>query len=257
MASNSPVNTCAERKHLLQEITSKNQKLKKLMETVTTFVECSSFISSNQEIASVNRELHCFTNYADKMLQTFDDLNAKLYNLADDDEIFPIAGQDANEKLETETFKEKKDLSIRSVIKARTYIENPIYMHSALNIANDLEISKKAGKFLRRQWIFVNKLLVKVFPEEENELPSPGNGLECSEEEVFQNLQMPLIRLFDLLCKQLTRKRMSNVRVHDHFFTVFKCINAKFESLFTRTIWKNEEWLKMWGTPDTNASSTE
>ena len=78
------------------------------METVMKFVECSSFISSNQEIASVNRELHCFTNHVDKMLKTFDELNAKLYNLDDDSDIFPAVGYNANEQLETETFKEKK-----------------------------------------------------------------------------------------------------------------------------------------------------
>ena len=50
---------------------------------------------------------------------------------------------------------------------------------------------------------------------------------------------------------------MSNVRVHDNFFTVFKSINEKFKSLFTRTIWKDEDWLKHWGTPETNASSTD
>ena len=66
MASNSAFDKCAERKHLLQEIANKNEKLKKLMETVTTFVECSLFISSNQEIALVNHELHCFTNHVDK-----------------------------------------------------------------------------------------------------------------------------------------------------------------------------------------------
>ena len=107
MASNSALDKCTERKHLLQEISNKNQNLKKLMETVMTFVECS-FISSNQEIASVNHELHCFTNHADKMLKTFDELNAQLYNLADNSDIFPVAGYDVNEQLETETFKEKK-----------------------------------------------------------------------------------------------------------------------------------------------------
>ena len=73
------------------------------------FVECSSFISSNEEIASVNREMHCFTNYAEKMLKSFDELNAKLYNLDDDSDIFPVVGYEANEQLEMETFKEKKN----------------------------------------------------------------------------------------------------------------------------------------------------
>ena len=124
------------------------------METVTTFVECSSFISSNQEIASVNRELHCFTNHADKMLKTFDELNVKLYNLDDDSDIFPVVGYDANEQLETEMFKEKKELSVHSVIKAKMYIQNPIYMHSALQVANNVEIVKKVGKFMCRQMDF-------------------------------------------------------------------------------------------------------
>ena len=191
------------------------------------------------------------------MLKTFNELNGKLYNLADDSDIFPMAGQDANEKLETETFKEKKELSIHCVIKAKMYIQNQIYMHSAPQVANNLENLKKAGKFLCRQWTFVTKLLVKVFPEEENELPSPGQGLQCPEEEVFQNLQMLLIWLFDQLHMKLTCKCMSNVRVHDQFFTVFKSINEKFKFVFTRTIWKDEDWLKRWGTPETNASSTE
>ena len=256
MACNSAIDKCAERKHLLQEITNKNEKLKKLMETVTTFVECSSFISNNEEIASVNREMHCFTNYAEKMLKSFDELNAKLYNLDDDSDIFPVVGYDANEQLETETFKEKKELSVRSVIKAKTYIQNPIYMHSALKVANNVEIAKKVGKFMRRQWIFVKKMLVKVFPEEESELPTSGQGLDCPEEEVFQNLQMPLIRLFDQLHTKLTSQRMSNARVHDNFFTVFKLINEKYESLFNRTIWRDEEWLKQWGTPETKATTT-
>ena len=147
MASNLALDKCAEWKHLLQEISNKNQNLKKLMETVMTFVECSSFISSNQEIASVNRELHCFTNHVDKMLKTFDELNAKLYNLADDSDIFPVAGYDMNEQLEMETFKEKKELLVRSVIKAKTYIQNPIYMQ----VANNVEIAKKVGKFMCRQ----------------------------------------------------------------------------------------------------------
>ena len=129
-------------------------------------------------------------------------------------------------------------------------------MHSALQAANNVEIAKKVGKFMRRQWILVKKLLVKVFLEEESELPSSGQGLDCPEEEVFQNLQMLLIRLFDQLCTKLTSKVMSNVRVHDNFFTVFKSINEKYESLFNRTIWKDEDWLKHWGTPETNAPST-
>ena len=133
------------------------------METVTTFVECSSFISSNQEIASVNRELHCFTNHADKMLKTFDELNSKLYNLDDDSDIFPVVGYDANEQLETETFKEKKELSVRSVIKAKPYIQNPMYMHSALQVANNVEIAKKVGKFMRRQWLLLQNCLLKFF----------------------------------------------------------------------------------------------
>ena len=73
------------------------------------------------------------------------------------------------------------------------YIQNTIYMHSVLQVTNNLEISKKAGKFLCRQWTFVTKLLIKVFPEEEDEIPSPGQGLQCPEEEVFLNIQMPLI----------------------------------------------------------------
>ena len=63
-------------------------------------------------------------------------------------------------------------------------------MHSALQVANKLEILKEVGKFLQRRCTFVTKLL-KVYPEEENELPSPGHGLQCPKEEVFQNLQMP------------------------------------------------------------------
>ena len=43
------------------------------------------------------------------MLKTFDELNSKLYNLDDDSDIFPVVGYDANEQLETETFKEKKN----------------------------------------------------------------------------------------------------------------------------------------------------
>ena len=117
MASNSALDSCMQRKHLLQEISSKNEKLKKLMETVMTFFKCSSFLSSNEEIASVNRELHCFSNHADKMLKTFNDLNAKLYNLAEASDIFPMAGQDMNEELETETFREKKKNFLFAVLK--------------------------------------------------------------------------------------------------------------------------------------------
>ena len=124
------------------------------METVTTFVECSLFNPSNEEIASVNREMHCFTNYVEKMLKSFDELNVKLYNLDDNLDIFPVVGYDANEQLETEMFKEKKELSVHSVIKAKMYIENPIYMHSALKVANNVEIVKKIGKLMRKAMDF-------------------------------------------------------------------------------------------------------
>ena len=256
MASNTASSECEDRKLLLKEITDYNTKLKTLSDTICTFIECSSFISSNSEIRSLSRELLCFAKHTDKVQETFNEFNAKLYDLARDDEEFPVAGQSKDNPTETETFKDKHDLSIWVVRKAMTYIQNPIYVHSTLQIANNLYISETAGKFLHCQWSVVFALLKKVFPEEVDQVPSPGESFDCPEKDVFGKIQMPLIRLFHYLCEKLCAKHLANNKIHDHIFTIFKTINAKSEKLFTKTIWQDEEWLSQWGNTSTTALSS-
>ena len=255
MASVTVSSDCEDRKRLLREITENNSKLKTLAESVSTFIECSSFISSNAEIQSANREFMCFAKHAEKVQETFKQLNEKLYDLAKDEDEFPVAGQTEENTRETETFKEKRELSMRVVMKTKTYIQNPIYMHSALQVANSLYISETAGKFLRRQWSVVFTLLKNMFPEEVDQFPSPCESFTCPEKDVFGKIQMPLIRLLDYLCEKLSAERLANHKVHDNFFSVFKTINIKYEKLFTKTIWQDEEWLARWGSTSTTSSA--
>ena len=226
MASVSVSSECEDRKRLLKQLTENNNKLKTLAENVSTFVECSSFISSNSEIQSANHEFLCFAKHTEKVQETFKQLNEKLYDLAKDEDEFPVAGQSEENPRETETLKDKRELSIHIVMKTKTYIQNPIYMHSALQVANSLYISETAGKFLCRQWSVVFALLKKMFPEDVDNFPSPCESFTCAEKDVFGKIQMPLIRLLDYLSGKLSAQWLANNRVHDHFFSVFKTINT-------------------------------
>ena len=229
MATASPTVDSSERSQLLAGLKENCEVLKKLVSTAEDFIECTSFICSNTEIAQIKQEMKSFMNHTAKMQETFEEFNCNLYKLASDSDVFPTAEQDADSPVETETFKEKRELSHCVIKKTVTYLQNPIYMYSAINIANQL-LKEKAGRFLRQQWGHICNMLKKFFPEDVESLPSPCEAFDCAEADVFQHIQMPLIHLYDYLISKLYCKRLSNETVHDSIFTMFKTLNTKFEA---------------------------
>ena len=185
------------RKLLLDDLKKKSQKLKHLSETIDSFVECTSFISDNMEVKKVVIVISEFKMNVDKLQSYFDNLNVGLYDLSNDDDILPCTSQDPNSKIETETFEAKKELSASIVKKTRVYIENPCYMETALVIARNEATYVEASKFLCKQFCAVAALLRKYFPEDENCIPSPEEGLTCRETDTFAKIRMPLIRILD------------------------------------------------------------
>ena len=249
MSTASPTGDSSERKQLLAGLKENCEVLKKLVSTAEDFIECTSFICSNTEIVQIKQEMKSFMNHTVKIQETFEEFNCNLYNLATDSDVFPTAEQDPDSPVETETFKEKRELSHRVIKKTITYLQNRIYMYSAINIANQL-LKQKAGRFLRRQWGHICNMLKKFFPKHVESLPSPGEAFDCAEADVFQHIQMPLIRLYNYLISKLNCKRLSNETVHDSIFTMFKTLNTKFDGLFKITIWQDEEWINRWGNPE-------
>ena len=109
-----------------------------------------------------------------------------LSDLTDLSVLLILKTQDLDCRLETETFKEKKELSVRVVTKTRMYVENPVFLESALTIADNEPTYIEASKFLRKQFNAVQHLLLKFFPEEEPNFPLPGEGLTCTEIQTFE-----------------------------------------------------------------------
>ena len=236
---------CSSRKSFLDELVEKSKNLKHLSETIDSFVECTSFITDNSEIESVVSTLRNFDKNVQHIQNYFDTLNSGLYDLSKEDDILPCASQDPNSCIETETFKEKKDLSCRIVTRTRIYVENPVFMESALAIADNEKTYLEASKFLRKQFQAVLKLLQKYFPEEEDQFPSPGEGLTCKEVEMFEKIRMPLVHILDYFISKLTHKRLSNVEFHDGVYQMFKDINSHYDRLFRKTCWEDKGWLAM------------
>ena len=147
------------------------------------------------EVKKVVSVISEFEMNVDKMQRYFDNLNAGLYDLSNDDDILPYALQDLNSNIETETFKGNKQLSASVVKKTWVYIENPCYMETALVIAGNEPTYIKASKFLRKQFCAVSALVWKYFPEDEDSVPSPEEGLTCHETDTFQKIRMPLIHM--------------------------------------------------------------
>ena len=197
-----------------------------------------------------------FMNHTAKIQETFEEFKGNLYNLASDSDMFPTAEQDTDAPVETETFKEKRELSHRVIKKTITYLQNPFYMYSAVNIANQV-LKEKAGRFLRCQWGHICNMLKNFFPKHVGSLPSPGEAFDCTEADVFQHIQMPLICLYGYLISKLDCKRMCNKTVHDSIYTMFKMLNTKFDGLFKITIWQDEEWMNRWGNPENPCVYTE
>ena len=249
MATAAPSGDSSEHNQLLAGLKQNCEVMKKLVSTAEDFIECTSFICSNAEIAQIKQEMKSYMNHTTKMQETFEEFNGNLYALANDSDIFPTAQQDPNGPVETETFQEKRELSHRVIKKTITYLQNLIYMYSAVNIANQV-LKEKAGRFLRRQWGHICNMLKKFFPEHVESLPSPGEAFDCTEADVFQHIQMPLIRLYGYLISKLDCKRLCNETVHDSIFTMFKTLNTKFDGLFKITIWQDEEWMNRWGNPE-------
>ena len=191
----SPTNDPAKRKTLLGELTEQSSKLKHLAETIDTFVQCTSFISNNNEVANVIKKVNEYDYYHLKLQAYFKKSNSGLYDLSEDSDVVPCASQDPDERLETETFKEKKELSIRCVTRTHIYVENPCFMESALGIADNEKTHTEASKFLRKQFRCVQKLLTKYFPEDAESFPSPGEGMACRETETFEKIWMPLVHI--------------------------------------------------------------
>ena len=231
-----------------------SDKLKCLAETIDSYVECSSFISDNQEIENILKIVSSFDEKRGNLQQYFDELNAGLYDLSDDSDLLPCMSQDPNSCVETEMFKEKKALSVRVVTKTRMYVENPVFMESALAIADNEATYVEASQFLCKQFKAVNSLLLKFFPEEEDFFPSSGNGFNCHEMETFQNIRMPLVHILDFFCSKLQHKRVANVNFHDNVYIMFKKINAKYERLFEKTCHKDAGWCNMMRTTETKTN---
>ena len=249
MATAAPSRDSSERNQLLAGLKQNCEVVKKLVSTAEDFIECTSFICSNAEIAQIKQEIKSYMNHTAKMQETFEEFNGNLYNLANDSDIFPTAQQDPDGPVETETFKEKREISHRVIKKTITYLQNPIYMYSAVNIVNQI-LKEKAGRFLRWQWGHICNMLKKFFPEHVESLPSPGEAFDCAEADVFQHIQMPLISLYSYMISKLDCKRLCNETVHDSIFTMFKTLNTKFDGLFKITIWQDEEWMNRWGNPE-------
>ena len=93
------------RKHFLKQLVAKSRKLKHLSETIDSFIECTSFISNNEEIKNVVSVVTDFEENVEKLQLFFDNLNSGLYDLANDEDILPCALQDPNSVMETETFR--------------------------------------------------------------------------------------------------------------------------------------------------------
>ena len=258
MAASKPTYSGAvERSALLGNLKGNCEALRKFITTVEDYIDCTSYMCSNFEIGQINHEMNAFMNHCGKMQQTFDEFNANLYQIADDSDVFPVAEQDSTGPVETEKFREKKELSKCVVHKAKMYIQNPIYTAWALQITKNKESNAKMGRFLRSQWGHISKMLSKFFPEEVDIIPSPGSGLTCPDDHVFKNLQMPLIHLYTKLVDKIECKRLCNEVVQDSIFTMFKKINTKFESFFQLTIWQNQDWMNKWGDPEAPATYPE
>ena len=195
MATAAPSGDSSKRNQLLAGLKQNCEVVKKLVSTAEDFIECTSFICSNAEIVQIKQEMKSYMNHTAKMQETFEEFNGNLYALANDSDVFPTAEQDPNGHVETETFQEKRELSHRIIKKTITYLQNLIYMYSAVNIANQV-LKEKAGRFLRWQWGHICNMLKKFFPEHVESLPSPGEAFDCTEADVFQHIQMPLIRLY-------------------------------------------------------------
>ena len=235
----------ATRKELLDQLTKVSGNMKRLADMIDTYVECTSFISNREEINGVLDSVNSFNTHRAKLQAYFDELNSGLYELSEDTDVLPCFSQDPDCCLETETFKEKKELSVRVVTKTRMYVENPVFLESALAIADNEPTYIEASKFLRKQFNAVQHLLFKFFPEEEPNFPLPGEGLTCTEIQTFEKIRMPLIHILDYFCSKFNHKCVANADFHDNVYSMFKKINAKYERLFSKTCHKDEGWLNM------------
>ena len=87
------------------------------------------------------------------------------------------------------------------------------------------------------------------FPKHADQLPSPGTGLECPEQEVWKNLRIPLIQLYNYaISSKLQNKNVCDEKLYHTISSIFMKINEKFETLFNKTIWQDLKWLTAWGT---------
>ena len=117
MATAAPTGDSSEHSQLLTGLKQNCEVLKKLVSTAEDFIECTSFICSNAEIMQIKQEMKSFMNHTAKIQETFKEFNGNLYNLASDSDVFPTAEQDTDRSVETETFKEKRELSHRIIKK--------------------------------------------------------------------------------------------------------------------------------------------
>ena len=113
MATAAPSGDSSEHNQLLTGLKQNCEVVKKLVSTAEDFIECTSFICSNAEIAQIKQEMKSYMNHTAKMQETFEEFNGNLYNLANNSDVFPTAQQDPDGPVEPETFKEKRELSHR------------------------------------------------------------------------------------------------------------------------------------------------
>ena len=102
--------------------------MKHLAETIDTYIMYTSFISDNEEIQKVVKCVRDFDIKRQNLQSCFDKSNSGLYDLSDDTEVLPCTSQDPNSQLETKTFKQKKELSVRIVSKTHMYVKTPVFM---------------------------------------------------------------------------------------------------------------------------------
>ena len=233
------------RKDFLKQLVMKSGELKHISKMIDSFIECMSFISNNKEIKKVVSVVTDFEEKVESLQLFFDNLNSGLYDLANDEDTLPCASQDPNSVMETETFKEKKELLCRVIMRTKVYVENPCFMESALTIADNETTYIEASKFLRKQFRTVHTILCKYFPEEENSFPSAGEGLTCPELVTFEKMCMPLIHILDYFAGKLKHKCVANSDYHNGVYEMFKAVNAKYECLFAKTCWEDKGWQEM------------
>ena len=77
------------RKDILQQMTEESKTLRALADKIDLFVECTSFLTTKQEMSSLSKKVHNFNNSVQDMDKTFTEMNNGLYDLSNDTDLVP------------------------------------------------------------------------------------------------------------------------------------------------------------------------